>query len=332
MDDRLQRRLRDADPLTAADGATPDPARLDAIKEQIMQSDARPGRAVLRPRAIGLVGVAAVSLAVVLVAGSLLRPAATTLAWDPSPTAATSAQKAAADAACNAGLPPSGAGTQTGSGPVGVTSVTTGAGTVQGGTSVQSGQAGLSTGGDGPSIPPMPTHLPPLVSLELHGTGGVAIFADAKVTAYCLLVKQGDGFAMGGLLMPDVNGASFGVGSISGMDGAGSAVSQGAGAVAGTAGDFQVNAMTMTYNGSQLGIIAGVAKDGAATVKVVGGAADGATASVVDGRFALWAPSVLGGQAVTVLGLDAGGKEVARQVLFAPGEVPAGGVTATAAP
>ena len=63
MDDRLQRRLRDADPLTAADGQAPSPVRLDAIKEQIMQTDERPVRAAIRPAALGLVGLAAASLA-----------------------------------------------------------------------------------------------------------------------------------------------------------------------------------------------------------------------------------------------------------------------------
>ena len=58
-DDRLVRRLRDADPLAAGEGHSPDPVRLDAIKEHIMQTEARPVRAALRPRAIGRVGLAA---------------------------------------------------------------------------------------------------------------------------------------------------------------------------------------------------------------------------------------------------------------------------------
>ena len=96
--DELQRRLRDADPLTAAEGPTPDAMRLDAIKEQIMLTDKRPVRAAFRPRTLGLVGVTAASLALVLAVGTLVRPTGTALAWAPEPTAVSDEQKAAAPA------------------------------------------------------------------------------------------------------------------------------------------------------------------------------------------------------------------------------------------
>jgi hypothetical protein len=66
-----------------------------------------------------------------------------------------------------------------------------------------------------------------------------------------------------------------------------------------------------------VGIIAGDAPEGAATVKVVGGSADGATATVHDGRFALWAPEALKA-AITIVALDASGAEIDRVELGAP--------------
>jgi hypothetical protein len=177
-DDRLQRRLRDADPLAAGEGLSPDPVRLDAIKEHIMQTEARPVRAALRPRAIGLVGLAAAGLAVVLVAGSLLRPASSALAWDPSPTAVSDAQRAAATKACTDGLPA--AAVESGqaapaipdaaaSGLPVISGTTGGAVSVSGGTGAQGDAGGpvTITSGSGPipPAPPIPSTLPALIGL-----------------------------------------------------------------------------------------------------------------------------------------------------------------------
>ncbi len=213
MDDRLQRRLRDADPLTAADGQAPSPVRLDAIKEQIMQTDERPVRAAIRPRALGLVGIAAVSLALVLVVGSLARPTATTLAWAPEPTAVTTEQKAAAEKACTE-------------------NVVIGSGTIQ-------GAGGIIEGGEGemPALPPAPVALPPLVSLELHGNGGVAILSDGTVTGYCLLKWDGTTFTAGGL--------AFGMGVPAGFE-----------------DGFLVSGMSTEFEGQSLGIVAGASAGG----------------------------------------------------------------------
>jgi hypothetical protein len=81
-------------------------------------------------------------------------------------------------------------------------------------------------------------------------------------------------------------------------------------------GDFAVSAMAIDYGTRKVGIIAGSAPDGAATVRVKGGAADGATATVEDGRFALWAPGALE-QAATVIAVDANGVEVGKVDLVA---------------
>jgi len=282
MDDRLQRRLRDADPLTAADGQTPSPARLDAIKEQIMQTNERPVRAAIRPRALGLVGVAAVSLALVLVVGSLVRPTATTLAWAPEPTAVTAEQKAAAERACTE-------------------NVVIGSGTIRGG-------GGIVEGGEGemPALPPAPVTLPPLVSLELHGNGGVAILSDGTTTGYCLLRWDGTTFTAGGL--------AFGMGVPAGFE-----------------GGFLVSGMTAEFEGQALGIVAGAAPEDAVRVEVRGGPADGGTATVQDGQFALWVPGMPGADDVELVAFDGAGNELGRQVLSKGGEEP-GLVTLTPDP
>ena len=346
MDDRLQRRLRDADPLTATEGQLPDPARLDAIKEQLMLSATEnpggsPGgsssrRKALRPRAIGVTAMVAAGLAAVLVVGSLARPTTSVLAWDPNPTAPTAAQEAAATEACQIPEPPAVAGRESTDGepvPVtgtvsGTTQVVEGGGAVAGGgtTVITEGEVpegaievteGTITTSEGelPAIE-LPTELPPLAYLELHGTGAVAIFADDDTTAYCLLVKKGDGFELAGLTIPmgDGSGAAMGMGVVG--EGAGTGTTISGMAMAGQGG-FDVSAMATDYGDTSVGIIAGDAPEGAATVKVEGGPADGATATVDDGRFALWAPEALDAS-ITLIALDASGGEVERVNLGAP--------------
>jgi hypothetical protein len=328
MDDRLQRRLRDADPLAAEAGLMPDPARLDAIKERLMQTDApvrgMETRSRLRPRALGVTALAATGLVAVLVVATLARPTSSALAWDPSPTAVSADQRAAAAEACEAGLQPPARDLVVGGG-----AVTSGGGAV-------TADGGIVTvGGEGgpiPSMPTMPTALPPLVTLELHGTGGVAVFADEALTAYCLLVKDGDRLVSGGLMFPDLGGATVGVGTIgAGTVGAGSAAGSSSGTVVvgGTDG-WLLTRMTTTYGGQSIGVLAGSAPDGATRITVAGGAADGAVASVDQGRFALWAPDGDAGAAVTVTAYDAAGTIVGTQTLAPPPDAPI--VTTTAAP
>ena len=271
--DELQRRLRDADPLTAAEGPTPDATRLDAIKEQIMLTDKRPVRAAFRPRRLGLVGLGAASLVAVLVVGALARPAAVTLAWSPQPTAVSDEQKAAAEKACTE-------------------NVVVGSGTIQGG-------AGIVENPDreAPAIPAPITTVPPLVSLELHGNGGVAILSDGTTTGYCLLRWDGTTFTAGGLAL-------------------------GMGAPAGFEDGFLVGGMATEFEGQALGIVAGTAPERATVVKVVGGPADGGTATVLDGQFALWVPGIPGQEDVELVAYDAAGNELARQTLSRAGEQP----------
>jgi hypothetical protein len=264
-------------------------------------------RAAVRPRALAGVGLAAVGLAAVLIGANLVQPAATTLAWSAAPTPVSATQQAAAKTACESGLAtlgePKGPGAGTivnGQGPA----------TAVGGGAPPSGA--IEVPADIPA-PTLPTELPPLVSLELHGTGGIAVFTDDTTTAYCLLIAHGDGFRMGGLLIPTLNGSTMGIAGV----GAGTGPGQALGSVSVSAlSDLRVTAMAMSVDGTSLGIIAGSAPKGVATIRVMGGPADGATATVTNGVFALWAPSTLGSASVDVIALDASGAEVARQTLF----------------
>ena len=268
MDDRLQQRLRDADPLASADGLAPAAVRLDAIKEQVMETEQRTMRTAVRARPLGVVALGAASLAAVLIIGSLAQPGATALAWDPDPVPATDAQEASAYAACTEGAAAVGT---TGSSP--------------------------GRGPAAPAVPAMPASFPPLVSLELHGTGGVAILADEGTVGYCLLRQEGDGFVYGGLVLAAAN--------------------------SGSPDRLEVSAMSTEFEKTVLSIIAGTAPAGVAAVRIDGGAGDGGTATVVDGRFAIWVPgAIMGGQGSDLVALDADGGEVVRQPLYKAGEQP----------
>jgi hypothetical protein len=350
MDDRLQRRLRDADPLTATAGRTPDPERLDAIKERIMQAEthAEPGgaRSHLGPRALGFTALTATALVAILIAGTLVRPSSTVLAWAPSPTAVSPDQRAAAAAACASGLAtapgiPGGPATGADGGPASAPGGPVAGGAAQdlsvSGGSVTSGggavaaDGGIVTvggpGGPVPSLPSIPTVLPPLVTLEMHGTGGVAVFADDTTTAYCLLVQRDDRLVSGALLFPDLgDGTAAGVGTIGGDSGQGATI----GVIAGGADGWLITRMSTTYDGRAVGIIAGRAPTDAATIAVAGGAADGATASVAQGRFALWAPGDDAGKDVTITAFDAAGHTVGQRTITAAPDAPV--VTSTTAP
>jgi hypothetical protein len=267
MDDRLQRRLRDADPLASADGPVPAAVRLDAIKEQIMKTEHRTVRTAVRARPLGVVALGAASLAAVLIVGSLARPSATALAWDPDPTPVTDAQKAAAYEACTEEIPFVGSG-----------------GAVPG-------------GAERPEVPAVPIEFPPLVSLELHGNGGVAVLADDQQVGYCLLKQDGDGFVYGGLMLGSAD--------------------------AGLPGALNVGAMSTEFEQTALSIVAGTAPAGVAAVRIDGGAGDGGTATVTGGRFAIWVPgAIMGGESVDLVALDASGADIIRQPLYTAGEQP----------
>ena len=268
MDD-LQRRLRGMDPLTASTGSTHDASRLDALRERIMTTDVRTARTPFRRGRTGLVGLAAGTLAMALLVGSLARPSTPALAWSPEPTPATDAQKVAAAAACADGA----------------------------------AQAAGSGRGDA-SESVTPSAPPPLVGLELHGTGAIAILADATDVGYCLLRSDGDAFVYGGLVYGLPEAAS--------------------------AGSLVLGGMSTEFAGSEVGLLFGAAPEGVTSVRLDGGPGDGGVATIAEGRFAIWIPGSVTGSEIEVVGLDETGTEVVRQVLPI-GEKPSDG-TPTRAP
>lgn len=281
MDDRLQRRLRAADPLAAGTGQTPDPAQLDATKERILMNQMpQPAVAPARPRKlalpVGLGAVAAVAIVAVVVVGQLARPAAA-LAFDPTPTPVSGAQLAAATAACSEGLQ---LGTLEGSGTVSVPA--DGAprtGTIKG------------TGGDvAPDASGAAVALPPLVALELHGTGAVAVFGDDATIATCMLMEDGGGWVRGPVSVAPNPASTPGV-----VAGGGSVTS---------------------FAGKTITVVGGTAPAGAVTMRVEGGPADGATATVTKGGYGLWIPGDASTEAATLVALDAAGHELMRVPLL----------------
>lgn len=204
------------------------------------------------PQLVGAAGVAAAFAAVTVVAwpGS----SSPTLAWSPTPTAATTADEAAASAACGADL---------------------------GGDSKRDGGV-------------LPVDLPPLVALDLRGTGGLATFSDGNLTLTCLLVRNGDGFERG----PIVGEES------STIPDAGIAV------VAATSTEWK--------DGETIAMLAGVAPAGAATVEISIPGQSTATAVVTNGRFAIWWFGTVENLSGSVSSFDAKGVELGRTELGTP--------------
>jgi hypothetical protein len=262
MDD-LQRRLQDADPITGAESIL-DAPRLDALMGRVMMNGERPDRTRVRSGRLGLTGLGAATLATVLMVSSLARPSAQVLAWSPEPVPATDAQKAAAAVTCADGA----------------------------------AQASGTARGGGEASPSAP---PPLIGLELHGTGAIGILADAESTGYCLLGVEGGGFVYGGLAYGSSEPAPV--------------------------GSLLLGGMSTDFQGMAIGMLWGSAPDGVATVRVDGGPGDGGIATVEDGHFAIWIPGSLAEGPMEAVALDASGAEVARQALPTDGTITDGRTT-----
>ena len=149
--------------------------------------------------------------------------------------------------------------------PAGGTIVVSAGGDVVTGSAVPSGGTVVSGNGPVPNMPPPPTALPPLVSLDLRGNGGLAVFADKDWTMTCMLVKSGSGFEAGPIMAAPTDHTK--------ADGT-FAVTSGSGA---TWGD-----------GKSVAMVSGTAPKGAATVRLDLPGQPSATANVVDGRFSIW--------------------------------------------
>jgi hypothetical protein len=239
----------------------------------------------IRPRSrtpfiAGAVAVSAIIATVIVVGGDGARSPA--LAWSPTPAVATATDEAAARAACQAGGNPAvGSSAIQVSGMAMVGAGTSGTivvggkpgGPPEGGTIVVSqagGDAvvpGTVVSGDGPmpNLPAPPAALPPLVSLDLRGSGGLAVFADKDWTMTCMLVKSGSGFEAGPIMAAPTDHTK--------ADGT-FAVTSGSGA---TWGD-----------GKSVAMVSGNAPKGAVTVRLDLPGQPSATANVVDGRFSIW--------------------------------------------
>lgn len=266
MDDELLRRLRAADPLAVGTGVAPDPARLDATRERIVMDEhqppaggpaTRPGRGLAVPAGLGAVG--ALAVAAILVAGQFARPAPA-LAFDGTPTPVTDAQRAAAQATCT---------------------------------------EAIEDAGTDPSVrirlaPDGPAALPPLAALELHGTGAVAVFADASAVGICMLVADGDGWVRG----PVVLGSTAAAGP----------------------GSAEPNVFGGLVDGTAIVVVGGTAPAGAVTMRLEGGPADGATASVQGGGYGIWVPGDAYYPAPDLVALDASGTEIWRTSLEVQGK------------
>lgn len=202
------------------------------------------------PFVVGLASVAAVAVGATVTGG--MGTASPALAWSPTPSAATAADEAAATAACSV-----------------------------------SPDDEMQRPGNGAVSPSL--ELPPLVSLDLRGTGGLATFADDQMVVTCLLVRDGDGFQRGPMIGESTDGHP-------------------------DSGAFGIAGATSTEwsDGTTISMITGVAPTGAATVAIdIAGQAT-ATATVTDGRFGMWWFGTVENLYASVTALDADGAEIAR--------------------
>jgi hypothetical protein len=154
----------------------------------------------------------------------------------------------------------------------------------------------ISGNGPAPRLPGPPTALPPLVSLDLRGSGGLAVFADKDWTMTCMLVKSGSGFEAGPIMAAPTDHTA--------ADGT-FAVTSGSGA---TWGD-----------GKSVAMVSGTAPSGAATVRLDLPGQASATANVVDGRFSIWWFGTFDPSKGSLTALDASGATVATLSPMLPG-------------
>lgn len=213
---------------------------------------ARYGRSVesLTPRSrgpllTGVAGVVAVVTAGVVVAWPGTSSA--TLAWSPTPSAATDADETAARTACSADF--------------------------------------LDDSQRYESISLL--ELPPLVALDLRGTGGLATFSDDSMTLTCLLVRDGDGFERGPIIGIDASMPSDPVSP-----------------------EVVAASSTEWDDGRMISMIVGTAPTAATSVEIAIADQETATATVTDGLFAMWWFGSVEDLAGTVTALDVNGASI----------------------
>jgi hypothetical protein len=258
--------------------------------------------------AVAVIG--AVAATVVVVGGDGARSPA--LAWSPNPTAATAADEAAARAACASPdlasqsnrvvsvqgvavarpadgseplpeLPGSGQPIEVKGGDV----VSTGDAVTVSGASGSGGAVPAAGSGAG-SLGAPPTELPPLVSLDLRGNGGLAVFADDQWTFTCMLLSSGDGFETGPIMVSPTNDlpASDTLAIVSGSQ-------------------------STWADGRSLAMVSGTAPAGATKVELTLPGQPVAQADVVGGRFSIWWFGSFDPSTGSIRALDANGSELA---------------------
>ena len=125
-----------------------------------------------------------------------------------------------------------------------------------------------------------------LISLELFGNGGVAIYANDEFYGYCLVRVDGDSVEAGIRISGN---------TVLGLK------------------PFVEAAGSTEYADQTVSIIVGNAPDGATSVEVVG--LDGVSATVVDGRYGIWLPQSLADSATELVARDANGAELLRATI-----------------
>lgn len=125
-----------------------------------------------------------------------------------------------------------------------------------------------------------------LISLELFGNGGVAIYGNDEFYGYCLVQVDGDSVEAGIRISGN---------SVLGFK------------------PFIEAAGSTEYENQTVSVIIGHAPEGATSVEVVG--LDGVSATVVEGRYGLWLPQSLADSATELVARDANGAELLRATI-----------------
>jgi len=226
----------------------------------------RPARPVLRRVLVGSVAAAVLAVAALAVDSGKGSPA---LAWSPDPEVATPDDEAAARAACT----------------VDDEFAAPEAGRTEGDPAAAAAAVVVSSVPSGP--------LPPLVSLDLRGTGGMATFADAEWEVTCMLLRDGEGFQRGPMVFQE------------------------AGEMPATGGLTLGPMMSTTWSDgtTSIAMMSGVVPPGATTVELLVPGLPTASSVVEEGRFGIWWMGSLVDEGVSVRALDPSGAELASVAL-----------------
>ena len=125
-----------------------------------------------------------------------------------------------------------------------------------------------------------------LISLELFGNGGVAIYGNDEFYGYCLVQVDGDSVEAGIRISGN---------SVLGFK------------------PFIEAAGSTEYENQTVSVIVGNAPDGATSVEVVG--IEGVSATVIEGRYGIWLPQSLADSATELVARDANGAELLRATI-----------------